>query len=237
VDFDLLRVSREPLEAQSLTGLDEIVARAWERATYLVPTLAATSESDETAALDQLCTWSALAHALADPELAAMQRQEALELLARQSPANPTIVGAACGLLYDDGAVCGTALGQRLAGHLGASTGDATQGARFLRGVLRAARSACWQEPSVVDAVHATLRDLPEDVFLAALPHLRLAYSDLTPRECDLVARAAAARCGAELRLPLRVEKASEADVLRAARADRAVAEILARDGWEPGGD
>src|SRR5439155_15250416 len=52
LELDLLRMSREPLEAHHLPGLDEAVRAAWERAAGLVPGLAATSEAEEGAALE-----------------------------------------------------------------------------------------------------------------------------------------------------------------------------------------
>ncbi len=238
VDLDLLRISREPLEAQQLTGLLPLVRQAWERAALLVTQLGTTPEEQETTVLDSLCTWTALSAALPDRELAAMQRTESLRaLLGAGGDANPTLLGCAFGLLYDDGVIGGDELGRRLGGYLGAATSDATHGARFLRGVLRAARSACWQEASLVDALHGALAGLPEPAFLAALPHLRLAFADLTPRECDRVAAAAAVRCGVAQLPSLRMTRASAADLLLGARADALVADVLRRDGGTLEGD
>jgi hypothetical protein len=228
-DLDLLRQSREPLEAHDLPGLDELVGRAWERAASLVATLAVTAEPAESKALDDLCTWSALALAHADQELATLLRRESLESLAGQVGANPTIIGCATGLLYGDGVVSGETVGRRLAGFLEAA--DATLGARFLRGLLRSARASCWLEPTIVDAVHRTLADLEEHAFVAALPHLRLAYSDLTPRECDLVAAASAARCGRAAPVTTTTVTATEQDLLLGTRANALVGELLAQWG------
>ena len=228
LSLDLLRVSREPLEAHDLPGIEDEIRAAWERAAGLVPGLAATGEDDESEALDRLCAWSALVTSLPDPELAAQQRADALRaLLAAEG--NPVATGAAAGLLYDDGELGGEELGRRLAGRLQGS-GDTAQGARFLRGILRAARSACWREGSLLDAVHDTLVGLPEAEFIEVLPHLRLAFADLTPRECDRVAQAVAARTGMAAPLSERLP-ATEEDVVLGLRVDRLVGESLARDG------
>jgi hypothetical protein len=230
LELDLLRLSREPLEANHLVDLPEAVRRGWERAAALVSHLAATGDTDETDALDQLCAWSTLAPSLPDPDLAAAQRRESLEVLLGAPAANPTLLGAAAGLLFDDGALAGAELGRRLAGLLHGATGDPAAGARFLRGVLRAARAACWLEPSLLESVHATLRDLTDDTFVSSLPHLRLAFADLTPRECDRVA-AAVAVLGGQARLDVRPVSATEEDLLVALRADRLVRERLEADG------
>jgi hypothetical protein len=235
VDLDLLRVSREPLEAQHLVGLEPLVQQAWERAALLVTQLGTTSEPDESEVLDAMCTWTALAAALPDAALAADLRAESLRALSATIDANPTILGCAFGLLYADGRIDGAELGRRLAGYLGAATTDATEGARFLRGVLRAARSACWQEATLVDALHACLAGLDEAAFLATLPHLRLAFSDLTPRECDRVAAAAAVRCGVAELPSLRLTTATATDLLIGARANALVEQVLARDGNHDG--
>jgi hypothetical protein len=229
-ELDVLRVSREPLEAHDLHGLHETVRLGWERAAALVPQLGATGEAEETAALDQLCAWSALAASLPDPELAAAQRGESLRALLAPQGGNPALVGAAAGLLYDDGQMAGAELGQRLDGLLRGAGGDPSAGARFLRGVLRAARAACWLEPSLLASLHTTLRDIDEQTFIGALPHLRLAFSDLTPRECDNVASLVAA-LGGEARLDLGAVAATERELLLALSVDRLVGERLERDG------
>ena len=229
LSLDLLRVAREPLEAHDLPGVEDEIRAAWERAAGLVANLGTTSENDESVALDRLCAWSALVASLPDPVLAAQQRTEALQALVAGG-GNPVVLGAVAGLLYDDGELTGDELGRRLSGRLAGAGADPAEGARFLRGILRAARSACWREVSLLDAVHATLGSLPEAEFITVLPHLRLAFADLTPRECDRVAQAVAERTGMVAPLPERLP-VTEADVILGLRVDLLVGETLARDG------
>jgi hypothetical protein len=231
-ELDVLRVSREPLEAHNLDGLHETVRLGWERAAVLVPQLGTTAEVEETAALDRLCAWSALAPSLPDAALAAGQRAEALRGLLGGRGGNPAVLGAAAGLLYDDGEVAGAELGQRLDGLL-RGAGDPSAGARFLRGLLRAARAACWLEPSLLASLHTTLREIDEETFITSLPHLRLAFADLTPRECDNVAALVAAM-GGEARLDLGAIAATERELMMALSVDRLVGERLAHDGLVP---
>jgi hypothetical protein len=84
-------------------------------------------------------------------------------------------------------------------------------------------------------SLHTTLREIDEETFIGALPHLRLAFSDLTPRECDNVAALVAA-LGGETRLDLGAVAATERELLLALSVDRLVGERLERDGLSPRG-
>jgi len=139
----------------------------------------------------------------------------------------------ACGLLYGDGALEPSDVARRLAGYLGGNRQPPADGARFLRGVLRAARSVCWQAPEVVEALHRTLRELSEPDFVTLLPHLRLAFADLTPKECDAVARAVASLVGGPVLSPFVSRDLSESQMLQALRIDVRVRERLAQDGLQ----
>ncbi|NJM47745.1 MAG: hypothetical protein HC860_17575 [Alkalinema sp. RU_4_3] len=60
--------------------------------------------------------------------------------------------------------------------------------ARFLRGLLRTCREILWTSPQLLEQFDRQLKTWPEDDYLSALPELRLAFADLTPRETDRVA-------------------------------------------------
>ncbi len=229
----LLGLSREPLEAHGLEGLEEAADQAWYRAARLVAALAATPEAEEDEALHALAGWRAAADTLGDGQARREVRATHLRALIAASGANPATQGAAAGLLYGDGVLEGSGLGVMLAGRLAGGRTDVADGARFLRGVLRAARSACWQIPEVVRALHETLASLDEGAFIELLPHLRLAYADLTPRETDLVACAVAEVAGVT-RIPTSAPPGiTQADVLRGLRLDQRVRDQLTRDGLD----
>jgi hypothetical protein len=98
---------------------------------------------------------------------------------------------------------------------------------------LCSARDVLWQAPEAIRAIHQVLREWDEESFVRQLPHLRLAFADLTPRECDQVARLAARQAGvAELEL-ITSSEFSSADLVRGALINRRVCEGLARDGLE----
>ena len=110
---------------------------------------------------------------------------------------SPSVRGAALGLLFGDGQATAEELVAQLEGHLLSSVDEGRAGASFVRGLLYSARSALWQVPELLGPLHDALRTWDEDRFVHALPGLRLAFSGLTPRECDRVAGAVAARLGA----------------------------------------
>ena len=77
------------------------------------------------------------------------------------------------------------------------------------------------------------MRDWDEEHFVRQLPHLRLAFADLTPRECDRVAQLVAAEGGAAELMTFTSREYSSADMIRGADVNRRVLEGLKRDGLE----
>jgi hypothetical protein len=231
-DLLVLNVSREPLEAHQLTGVGDLAERAYDRACYLLPTLAGTSDQEEAEGLDALNALYQAAQTLGDVEERRSLRWHGLRVLA-QGTGGAVLRGAAAGLLFGDGQLAADDLVARLRGHLLSPKEAGREGPGFLRGLLRTARSVLWHVPEVLASLHEVLRDWDEEHYVRQLPHLRLAFADLTPRECDRVARAVAAHAGAgELRLTRQTEFA-EADLVRAVEVNRLVREALKRDGLE----
>ncbi|HYT94452.1 MAG TPA: DUF5682 family protein, partial [Gemmataceae bacterium] len=104
---------------------------------------------------------------------------------------------------------------------------------RFLRGLLRTTRSALWQVPDVLRSLHELLSEWEEEHFIRQLPNLRLAFADLTPRECDQVAREVAGQAGVATLKPVEATNFTSADMLQGAEVNRRVLEGLRRDGLE----
>ncbi len=74
-------------------------------------------------------------------------------------------------------------------GHLASACDDGTAGMKFIRGLLASYRSLLWQTPEIITGITAVLQQWDEAHFLHHLPLLRLAFSSLTPRECDRAAQ------------------------------------------------
>lgn len=228
--LELLARSREPLEATHLTTLPELAAVAYQRACYLAADLLLCPNELVEPAVKAL---QALREALAgeshlDPGLLAL----ALRAIVASPPDNgqSAIIGAAAGILYGEGRLPEADLVNLAAGYLGGTSADPRRGAGFVRGLLATAREAAWQVAGVVAALDARFGGWDDDAFLGALPELRVAFADLTPREVAQVAEAVAGLHGEAPANLVRYDL-SEADVLLAAEVTRRVRASLRADG------
>ena len=225
-----LHLSREPLEAHGLSEVVALAELAHDRAVYVMPQLAAAAEEQTEALLGTMNALSQSAAALGEPEMRRELRHTALRELAATTGGNAALRAAAAGTLYADGAMSADSLLRDLRGHL---VGAADSGPAYLRGLLRTARSVLWQVPEAIDAVHEILRCWPEDRFIRQLPNLRLAFADLTPRECDELAACVAQRVGS---VPLKSaisDRYTEEDLLLALDIEMRMKRALRDDGLD----
>ena len=101
-----------------------------------------------------------------------------------------------------------------------------------LRGMLHAAPQLLWHAPGILETIDAFLGALDEATFTELLPHLRLAFSALNPREIDRVADRLAALHGGRPSAFAAVHHAlTPADFDLAIAVDRTFRESAARDG------
>jgi len=226
----MLHVSREPLEAHGLAGITALAAQAVRRAGYLLPTLAGVAEDGEEAALDALNGLARLPARLEEAEEAHALFLQGLRGLAETTDGNAALRGGAVGLRFSEGDGTPEALLRALTGHLHSARHDGAEGLRFLRGLLRTARSVLWQTPEVVAEITRLLLQWDDAQFLAQLPRLRLAFADLTPRECDRVAGIVAGHLGVKA-LPVPTAPQAAADLRRGAEIERRLRESLQADG------
>jgi hypothetical protein len=229
----VLHVSREPLEAHHLSGLSDLAGAAYDRACYLLPGLVNTGEAEEKQALEALNSLCQAAQTLGDTPERRQLRWERLQDLAQTTGGNAALRGAAVGLLFGDGQLAPPELVAHLRGHLFSVRDNGAEGPRFLRGLMRTTRSALWQVPDVLRSLHELLSEWEEEHFIRQLPNLRLAFADLTPRECDQVAREVATQAGVASLKPVEATKFTSADMLQGAEVNRRVLEGLRRDGLE----
>ncbi|QEH32656.1 hypothetical protein OJF2_11350 [Aquisphaera giovannonii] len=230
----VLHVSREPLEAHHLEGVTALADAADSRACYLIPELAGTGEAEEKEVLDALNALPQAALALGDDEPRRSLRNGRLRALMGDPACRSVLHGAAAGLLFGAGEIAPEELVRELRGHLQSVKGEGHEGAAFLRGLLGSARSVLWLVPEVLDQLHEVIRSWDEDRFVAALPELRLAFSDLTPRECDQVAQRVVGVAGSAGSLSASgPDGFGEADLLRGVAVNRLVLDVLREDGLE----
>ena len=224
----LLEEGREPLEARRLTGLAGLLETAYARALFLCAELHGDEEppADVATALARLRELLASpAGASLDPELLWVQVEQL-----RRGHDRPLVRGAAAGLASTAGRLSRDDLTRAVAGHL-ASSIPAPDAAAFVQGLFATAREAIWQASGLVEQLDGRLAGWDEPTFLRALPDLRLAFADLTPRETDRVAGIVAALHGG-VRPDVGVRhEIGEQEMAANLALSQLVAEALERDG------
>ncbi|GAA1910047.1 DUF5682 family protein [Nocardioides marmoribigeumensis] len=228
----LIWEAREPLEAHRLGDLASVLQDAFARALYLgrdpegsasdpqqtVQGLVALRDllaAESGAALDADLFWSVVSAHLTHPTSALLR-------------------GAATGLLWSAGRADDHALAAAAGGHLGGAV-PPPEAVGFVTGLVTTAREAAWQSPALVTALDDTVRAWDDDTFVEHLPHLRLAFASMTPRETDRLAGQVAVlhglTPGAGLELTAELPTAADDDLRRFADASALVADLLRRDG------
>jgi hypothetical protein len=229
----LLWESREPLEAHRLPEIPSLIRRAYERACFLLHHLA---DMPAEAAHDTLQSLIALrdllrSRAAANEALDASLFYEPLSEVLLQPKCPALLTGGLTGLLHGGGRLSEADLLKLLAGSLNAASAAAGDQTAFLIGLLRACRELAWRQPAIVEAVENLLATWSEEAFIQRLPHLRMAFADLTPRETEQVAAVVAGLHGGEKIGVLQRPDLSEAEMLTAARVNALVKQALGDDG------
>lgn len=182
----LLWESREPLEARDVPELTDVLRAAFERAVYLGWSVSTGGDKDAaTEVMQALTRLREVVVSEAGAELDASMYWKMIERLAAEH-GEPIIRGTSVGLLYSAGKVTASDLAMLIKGQfLGAREPQRAVG--FLRGLLHASREAAWQSAELLEALDALLGSWEEATFIEALPDMRLAFAELTPRETDRV--------------------------------------------------
>jgi len=142
----------------------------------------------------------------------------------------PIIRGTSVGLLYSAGRIPPSELGTLIKGQfIGAREPQHAVG--FLRGLLHAAREVAWQLPELLEALDTLLATWDETTFIEALPEMRLAFAELTPRETDRVGETVAALHGEEYLGSLVNYDVGEAQLTANLNLSKTLLAILEADG------
>jgi hypothetical protein len=229
----LLWQSREPLEASRGPLLPRLLQTAYVGASPNLSGGRPVADEQANAVVDACLLMNsrlAAEHEFAelDPELF---WQSLARLLTTTTTTPPLLRGGAAGLLHSAGRLDVDAVMTAVQGALSPAVGDGARQVDFLAGLLKTARELAWREPRLLEAVESLFAQWDEAEFLRRLPHLRLAWSDLTPRETDRVAAQVAEIHGVENRTLTSASSFSEAEVLHALSAFGRVEKSLREDG------
>ena len=229
----LLWESREPLEAHRLSEIPVLIREAYQRACYLLHNLADTPVEAANEILDSLIILRDLLRSSAGGEQTLDQSlfYEPLDKVLLQPKCPALLTGGIAGLLYGDARLPEPDLFKLLAGSLNAASANAGDQTGFLIGLLRSCRELAWRQPALVEAVEKLLGAWSEEEFIQRIPHLRMAFADLTPREADQVATVVSTLHGGKKIEALHRPEISEAEAVMAVRINAAVAQALEEDG------
>jgi len=156
------------------------------------------------------------------------------EAIDRVSDARPPaiILGAVLALCVQAGRRDPQSLRDALNGAFAGAGQDEQDRIGVLIGMLLAAPHVLWRTPDVMDTVDAFLGALEEDAFMALLPHLRLAFAALNPREIDQVAEKLAQLHGGHASAFAAVHHTlTPRDLDRGLALDRQIRATVERDG------
>jgi len=228
----LLWESREPLEAHRLTEIPALIRKAYERACFLVHNLADTPVEAASETLQSLLSVRDLLHSSASGNntLDASLFYDPLTKVFLQPKCQALLAGGMTGLLHGDGRLPEVEVFRLLTGSLNATAARAGEQIAFLIGLLRACRELAWRQPALVEAVEKLLAAWDEEEFIQRIPHLRMAFADLTPREADQVASVVAGLHGGAPLGTLYRPELSEAEMLAAVRVNALVKKALDED-------
>ena len=224
----LLWQSREPLEAQTLDILPQLVTVAYQRFCYLMPNLGDHPLDNTQPILDAFNgVWEILHAQISLDETLFIEGL--LDLLTVRG--NPIILGGAVGILYSAARMETGGLVTLAAGYLDHAAAEPVHGVGFLRGLLQTCREVAWHVPDLIAAINTRLERWEEDEFLRVLPELRLVFSDLIPRETDKVAAIVAHLHGRADLGRLDHRNVTEADLHVGLAIERQVQQALTQDG------
>lgn len=235
----LLWESREPLEAHQLIGIPKLIGASYERACYLAGDLATTPAEAARPTLEALIVLRDLLRsgARGESSLDADLLYRPLAKLLSEPNCPALLVGGAAGLLFGEGRLGEAELLRLMTGSLNASTAGSESQIGFLIGLLRACRELAWRLPALAEAVDKLLASWSEEEFLEKIPNLRLAFSDLTPREVDQVAEVVGGLHQGTKIGSLHHPDLGAEEMLAAARVNALVTKALLEDGLADWGD
>jgi hypothetical protein len=156
---------------------------------------------------------------------------EAIDRVADASPP-PQLLGAVLAICVQAGRREPEDLCKAIRGGFAGTTDDQQDRIGVLRGMLYTSPEILWRSEAVLQAVDAVLTGMSETEFLELLPHIRLAFTALNPREADKLAGLLADVHGGRVTDFMgRNSSLTDADLVRGIALEQAVRRSLEADG------
>ncbi len=223
--------AKGPLKIPVDLSLDEVRQAAYRRLIYLCDDLPKTPEEAAQGCIESLRLMMDL---LREPGAQVFDRNlfdEAINRVADARPP-PMILGSilAISVLADmkkPEDIC-----RALAGSFSGTVDDEMDRIGILRGLVYTAPEIIWRSEIVLKQIDSLLCGLTDDQFLGLLPHLRLAFTELNPRETDRIADLLARMHGGQTSEFVDLHHAlSEQDLQRGLALEHQLRECLKSDG------
>lgn len=176
-----------PLRAPPELKLSEAALAAYLRLVYLCGDLPETRADAVGPRIEALRITAELLNTETGGLLDRSLFDEAIDRVAEAHPP-PAILGAVLAICVQAGRREAQSLRDALEGAFAGSVQNQEDRIGVLIGMLQGAPQVLWRTPGMLDTVDGFLGRLDEDEFMALLPHLRLAFAALNPREIDQVA-------------------------------------------------
>lgn len=186
--LDAARHTRTALGGAGLESLDELIAVCFQRICLCLPWQGALPQESQGELADALVDMLSLI-TLNAPGCEPEPFFEALHMMLEMQP-SALLSGLVHGVLLDGGQMSVSAVADALSEVGGQVFIDVEAPGQFIAGFLRVARHRLLQEPLLRTRIGEVLLSWDEEVFLQALPGLRLAFTQLSPRQLSELATA-----------------------------------------------
>lgn len=226
-----LQRSTGPMRAPAELDLTGAVGHAYHRLVFLCDDLQNIKEEQVDECLSAIWTVTEI---LRDCDGAGLDKSLLVEALDRAADQveSPVILGALLAVSVQAGLRSVDDLLHAVEGRLTGVSLDLPARIGVLRGILHTSPMLLWHADDLLSVVDRFLCDLSETEFLELLPHLRLAFTALNPRDTDRLAEELARMHGVSAGQLLKPSgTATEADLARALELERAVLDTLTEDG------
>lgn len=225
--------ARGPLRVPDGLDLSGVEQAAFARLVYLCDDLPKSTEDEIPERLNALRLVNEILAGDHEGRLNRSAYDEALERVQnRDTP--PEILGAVLASCILSGQTPVADLSSALHGSFTGVVLDENARIGVLRGMLSAAPQLLWQKDDILAEIDQFLAQLSDDAFIALLPHLRLAFTALNPRETDRLAEMLGALHGIDgHKFAADFMNFSAQDLEKGTAADTALREELIADGLE----